>query len=85
MSVESGTSAFRSDPMAHREGLALLERPHGAHSGEELAASLRSICPDFADRTVEWAIGGAATSNAMRIAAEVLGAAPASSPSAQRE
>ncbi len=131
------TAAFRSDLTAHREGLALLRRLHGAHSGEQLVASLREICPDFADMTIEWAIhgvmarpgldlatrellliaacttlgfatpqlrahiegavavgatrqqivetilqmtfyaGGAATSNAMRIAAEVLGTEPA--------
>lgn len=50
--------AFRSDPQAHREGLALLQRLHGAHSGEQLVASLRDICPDFADMTIEWAIHG---------------------------
>jgi 4-carboxymuconolactone decarboxylase len=50
--------AFRSDPTAHREGLALLRRLHGAHSGEQLVASLRDVCPDFADMTIEWAIHG---------------------------
>jgi 4-carboxymuconolactone decarboxylase len=50
--------AFRSDPLAHREGLALLNKLHGAHSGEQLVASLRQICPDFADMTIEWAIHG---------------------------
>lgn len=57
--AESGpTRAFRSDPTAHREGLALLRKLHGAHSGEQLIASLRDICPDFADMTIEWAIQG---------------------------
>jgi 4-carboxymuconolactone decarboxylase len=52
------TRAFRSDPKAHRDGLALLRKLHGAHSGEQLVESLRDICPDFADMTIEWAIHG---------------------------
>jgi 4-carboxymuconolactone decarboxylase len=57
--AEAGaTPAFRSDPTAHREGLALLRKLHGARSGEQLVASLRDICPDFADMTIEWAIQG---------------------------
>ena len=36
----------------------LFKRLHGAHSGEQLVASLRDICPDFADMTIEWAIHG---------------------------
>jgi len=58
-STGTGTKGtFRSDPTAHREGLALLRRLHGAHWGEQLVASLRDVCPDFADMTIEWAIHG---------------------------
>ena len=57
--TDTGQSrAFRSDPIAHRDGLALLARLHGAQSGERLVASLRDVCPDFADMTIEWAIQG---------------------------
>ena len=45
---------FRSDPQAHRDGLALFQKMHGAHSGEQLVAALRDICPDFADMTIDW-------------------------------
>jgi 4-carboxymuconolactone decarboxylase len=42
----------------HAEGLALLDRLHGGHSGAQLVASLESICPDFATMTIEWALAG---------------------------
>ncbi|HEY4368831.1 MAG TPA: carboxymuconolactone decarboxylase family protein [Steroidobacteraceae bacterium] len=51
-------AVLRSDPDAHREGLALLQRLHGGHSGEQLVASLQDICPDFATMTIEWALAG---------------------------
>jgi 4-carboxymuconolactone decarboxylase len=49
---------LRSDPEAHRTGANLLARLHGGHSGEQLVASLRDVCPDFATMTVEWALAG---------------------------
>src|SRR6185312_13661833 len=49
---------MRSDPIAHEQGAQLLARLHGGHSGEQLVASLRSVCPDFATMTIEWAIAG---------------------------
>jgi len=49
---------MRSDPVAHEQGAQLLARLHGGHSGEQLVASLRSVCPDFATMTIEWAIAG---------------------------
>jgi 4-carboxymuconolactone decarboxylase len=49
---------LRSDPDAHRNGLELLNRLHGGHSGEQLVASLQDICPDFATMTIEWALAG---------------------------
>ena len=47
-----------SNATAHAEGLALLDRLHGGHSGEQLVASLEAICPDFATMTIEWALAG---------------------------
>lgn len=43
---------------AYAAGLALLDRLHGGHSGEQLVASLETICPDFATMTIEWALAG---------------------------
>jgi len=59
MSTERNlTHHLRSDTKAHAEGLALLARLHGGHSGEQLVASLQDICPDFATMTIEWAMAG---------------------------
>jgi 4-carboxymuconolactone decarboxylase len=52
------STLLRSDPEAHRDGLALLNRLHGGHSGEQLVASLQEVCPDFATMTIEWALAG---------------------------
>ena len=49
---------FRSDAAAHENGLALLTKLHGAHSGAVLVDSLKGISPDFADMTIEWAMDG---------------------------
>lgn len=51
-------SLLRSDPDARREGLRLLERLHGGHTGEALVASLKDVCPDFGTMTIEWALAG---------------------------
>jgi 4-carboxymuconolactone decarboxylase len=60
MTTQNQESArvLRSDPEAHRTGIALLDRLHGGHSGEQLVASLRDVCPDFATMTIEWALAG---------------------------
>ena len=42
----------------YQEGLALLNRLHGGHAGEQLVNNLKDICPDFADMTIEWAMHG---------------------------
>jgi 4-carboxymuconolactone decarboxylase len=42
----------------YEKGLALLERLHGGHSGEQLVRSLESVCPDLVDMTLEWALAG---------------------------
>lgn len=51
-------SLLRSDPDARRTGLELLAKLHGGHSGQQLVESLRTVCPDFATMTVEWALAG---------------------------
>lgn len=38
-------------------GLALLEQLHGGHAGAAMVAEMQDICPDFADMTIDWAIG----------------------------
>ena len=42
----------------YEKGLALLERLHGGHSGEQLVRSLEEVCPDLVDMTLEWALSG---------------------------
>ena len=42
----------------HARGLRLLEQLHGGHTGEQLVASLKDVCPDFATMTIEWAFAG---------------------------
>ena len=54
----SPRSVQAKNPAAHAAGLALLDRLHGGHSGEQLVSSLASICPDFATMTIEWALAG---------------------------
>lgn len=51
-------TGFRSNPVAHENGLALLNRLHSDHSGAALVDSLVDISPDFADMTIEWAMDG---------------------------
>lgn len=58
IAAAQGRRTFRSDAVAHCEGLALFQQLHGAHAGEQLVAALRDVCPDFADMTIEWAIHG---------------------------
>jgi 4-carboxymuconolactone decarboxylase len=43
---------------AYQKGLVLFEELHGGHAGKQLVESLKDVCPDFADMTIEWAIGG---------------------------
>ena len=47
-----------SNPELRRRGLELLEELHGGHAGAAMVAELEKVCPDFADITIEWAIGG---------------------------
>ena len=47
-----------SQAAQHQVGVALLNKLHGGHTGEQLVASLENICPDFATMTIEWAFAG---------------------------
>ena len=49
---------FSSQPELRRRGLEFLEELHGGHAGAAMVAELKEVCPDFADMTIEWAIGG---------------------------
>ena len=42
----------------HRQGLELLERLHGGHAGEAIVAEMSTLCPPFAEMTIDWALGG---------------------------
>src|SRR5215470_6989877 len=48
--------AHKSD--TYQKGLALLNKLHGGHAGEQLVNNLKDICPDFVDMTIEWAMQG---------------------------
>lgn len=49
---------LKSDPEAHQRGTELLAQLHGGHTGEQLVASLASVCPDFTTMTIEWSLAG---------------------------
>jgi 4-carboxymuconolactone decarboxylase len=49
---------MKNDTEEYHAGLALLNRLHGGHAGEQLVNNLKSICPDFVDMTVLWATQG---------------------------
>ena len=46
-----------SETPLRRRGLELLEQLHGGHAGAAMVAEMKEICPDFADMTIDWAIG----------------------------
>ena len=45
-------------PTRYEKGLALLEKLHGGHVGEQMVKELGDVCPDFVDMTLEWALDG---------------------------
>jgi 4-carboxymuconolactone decarboxylase len=49
---------LRADPDAHAKGIALLNRLHGGHSGQQLVDALEDVCPDLVTMTIEWAAAG---------------------------
>ena len=51
------TNPMTTNKDLRRTGLDLLEQLHGGHAGAAMAAEMQEICPDFADMTIDWAIG----------------------------
>jgi len=47
----------RSRSDRYEKGEALLNRIHGAHTGEAIVSALDDICPDLASMTIEWGFG----------------------------
>lgn len=43
---------------AYATGLALMEKLHGGHAGQQLVDNLQTVCPDFVNMTLEWALTG---------------------------
>ena len=43
---------------AYLNGVALMEKLHGGHAGEQLVNELKDIAPDHIDHIMEWALGG---------------------------
>ena len=41
----------------YKKGKAMLEKIHGAHSGEGIVTALEDVCPDLATMTIEWGFG----------------------------
>jgi len=45
----------RSD--RYKKGESLLNKIHGAHTGEAIISALDDVCPDLASMTIEWGFG----------------------------
>ena len=41
----------------YKKGEALLNKIHGAHTGEAIVSALDDVCPDLASMTIEWGFG----------------------------
>ena len=41
----------------YKKGEALLNKIHGAHTGEAIVSALNDVCPDLARMTIEWGFG----------------------------
>ena len=41
----------------YRKGEILLNKIHGAHTGEAIVSALDDVCPDLASMTIEWGFG----------------------------
>ena len=42
----------------YEAGLALMNTLYGGQAGEQMIEAMKDICPDFANMTIEWALGG---------------------------
>ena len=47
----------RSRSERYKKGEALLNKIHGAHTGEAIVSALDDVCPDLASMTIEWGFG----------------------------
>jgi 4-carboxymuconolactone decarboxylase len=47
----------KSRSARYTRGEALLNKIHGAHTGEAIVSALEDVCPDLADMTIEWGFG----------------------------
>jgi 4-carboxymuconolactone decarboxylase len=54
------------------KGRLLCERLHGKHSGADLIAILREVCPDYLAMTMEWAYAGITARPVLPIETRVL-------------
>jgi 4-carboxymuconolactone decarboxylase len=48
---------MQNETSLRRRGLELLELLHGGHAGAAMVAEMQEVCPDFANMTIDWAIG----------------------------
>jgi 4-carboxymuconolactone decarboxylase len=42
----------------YEDGWQLCQKLHSAHSGEEIVATLKRVCPDYVGMNMEWAYAG---------------------------
>lgn len=50
-----------SNPELRRLGMEHLEKLFGSGAGQALIDDMAGLCPDFADMSIEWALGGITT------------------------
>jgi 4-carboxymuconolactone decarboxylase len=56
MSTQIGNSSENRSER-YKKGELLLNKIHGAHTGEAIVSALEGVCPDLADMTIEWGFG----------------------------
>lgn len=54
------------------KGRLLCERLHGEHSGAEIIAVLKAVCPDYLAMTMEWAYAGITARPGLPIETRIL-------------
>jgi 4-carboxymuconolactone decarboxylase len=56
MNRQTGNSS-ENQSERYKKGELLLNKIHGAHTGEAIVSALESVCPDLANMTIEWGFG----------------------------
>jgi 4-carboxymuconolactone decarboxylase len=56
----------------YSRGWEIAEQLHGAHSGGDLIATLKEICPDYLTMTMEWAYAGIVARGVLPLRTRVL-------------